>query len=266
MAAGSGSARSPETRVARLGAQAQAAVRGHACPRAPRRQGAADQPPLGRPSPASASAAHVMRTAMSLGHRSPSTRPRDRRIGCRPGAPVAPVWSARDRTSTRSLSAPCRRPGGRFVRTERHPPDRMSRQPAPHARDRAVSRARAAHDPPSRPYPLSDRADSSSDDERLSIERPDGSQPHDGRRGGRPVADLYITCTALGAAPMGAWTGGNDCASANRLRGQARRAAVGWDVHPDAQDLQSHRLDPSSAAVTLWVVTIFGMPAPSGGV
>lgn len=28
-------------------------------------------------------------------------------------------------------------------------------------------------------------------------------------------ANTYITCTALGSAPTGAWTGGNDCASGN---------------------------------------------------
>ena len=30
-----------------------------------------------------------------------------------------------------------------------------------------------------------------------------------------PAGDLSITCTALGGAPTGAWTGGNNCASAN---------------------------------------------------
>ena len=28
-------------------------------------------------------------------------------------------------------------------------------------------------------------------------------------------ANVYVTCTALGSAPTGAWTGGNDCASLN---------------------------------------------------
>jgi Flp pilus assembly protein TadG len=33
----------------------------------------------------------------------------------------------------------------------------------------------------------------------------------------RPVAtgDLYLACTALGSAPTGSWTSGNDCASSN---------------------------------------------------
>jgi len=30
-----------------------------------------------------------------------------------------------------------------------------------------------------------------------------------------PSAGLYITCTSLGNAPTGAWTGGNTCSSAN---------------------------------------------------
>lgn len=30
-----------------------------------------------------------------------------------------------------------------------------------------------------------------------------------------PSANVWITCTAAGAAPTGSWTGGNDCASGN---------------------------------------------------
>ena len=44
-------------------------------------------------------------------------------------------------------------------------------------------------------------------------------------------ANTYVTCTALGSAPTGAWTGGNDCASGN-VSGNVVTVRVAATIQP----------------------------------